>query len=186
MPVYMIRWPNGDIGLAFAANAEKARYQLDQFGEPLNLPIRRLRGDEFAMSLRLHDDFTFEVDEWGEEMADALEWAYPVVTKFRRADMESDNPNPGHDEAMKKAVADERVRVEQARDRGQQSFMDDYVARHPGEPPSKEDIDAITGTTGMTPDKVAKWDEERRKMEVADIPVRKARCRRARRGGDPH
>jgi hypothetical protein len=35
--------------------------------EPLNLPIRRLRGSEFGMTLRLRDDFTFEVGEWGDD-----------------------------------------------------------------------------------------------------------------------
>ena len=186
MAVYMIRWPNGDIGFAFARNAEEARYRFDQFAEPLNLPIRQLRGSEFAVTLRLRDDFTFEVDEWGEEMDDALEWAYPIVTKLRRTDMESDKPNPGYDEALKKAVADERVRVEQVRDRGQQSFLDEYVARHPGEPPSKEDVEAITKMTGMTPEELAKRDEQRRLMEVADIPVRKPQGRREKRGGGTH
>jgi hypothetical protein len=186
MPVYMIRWPNGDVAFAMARNAEEARYRFDQFDEPLNLPIRRLRNDEFVLSLRLRDDFTFEVDQWGDAMDEPLEWAYPIVTKFRRAAWEADPPEAEFDDALRKAIAEERRRVEQVRDRGQQSFLDEYIARHPGKPPSKEDIEAITGLTGMTPEELARWDEKRRQLEVAHIPVRPARRRRGRRGGGPH
>jgi hypothetical protein len=186
MPVYMIRWPNGDIAFAMAQNAEEARYRFDQFDEPLSLPIRRLRNDEFVLSLRLRDDFTFEVDHWGEEMIDAVGWAYPIVTKLQQADAESDTPNPGYDEALRAAVAEERRRVEQVRARGQQSFMDEYVARHPGEPPSKADLAEFAKMAGMTPEELAKWDERRRQLEVEHIPVRPERGRRGRRGGGPH
>jgi hypothetical protein len=40
--------------------------------------------------------------------------------------------------------------------------------------------------TGMTLEQLAKPDDQRRLTEVADIPVRKSRSPRAKRGGEPH
>ena len=135
MPVFMIRWPNGDIAFTSARNKEQARYNFDEFAEPMNLPIRTLKMDDFCISLRMRDDFTFEVDYWGESMADALHWAYPVVARTQERHSSSGSPNeeePAFDSALRHAVREEQSRVKQTRKPGQKSFLLEYVEQHGG------------------------------------------------------
>lgn len=122
MAIYMIRWGNGDVAFTSAQNKDEAAYSFDQLGEPLNLPIRRLKQNEFLLSLKMTDDFVFEVDDWGEEMHEAKCWAYPCV-------MRAIEKHGGDEKLIRAAVKEERTRVRQHRAPGEKPFLHQYVSK---------------------------------------------------------
>jgi len=181
MPVYMIRWPNGDLALASAGSAEEARLTFDEFAEPMNLPMRRLKMEEFAVCLRLRDDFSFEVEQWGEGMLEAMEWAFPLATKAR---LEEDPDEPGDEvdpeawEAnLREAVARERERVVQERGPGQKAFLYEYWERQGIPPVDRAEIEAQAKEWGMSLEEYLFARERHIASEVEGIPVRKGKKR---------
>jgi hypothetical protein len=176
MPVYMIRWPNGDIALAAAGSEEEARLRFDEIGEPMNLPVLRLDAEEFLLSLRLGDDFTFEVEAWGEEFLDALEWAYPLATQ---AQLEEPDGEPGEAAdpgapaaALREAVRRERERVVQERAPGQKAFIHEYWERRGIPPADRAEMEAQAREWGMSLEEYLFARKSQVAAEVEGIPVR--------------
>lgn len=100
MPVYMCRWPNGDLSFVSARNRKNAIVQLDEWGDAEALPLTEV--ENFMVDFRLADDAELELNSLGESAFDAV-WtqAYPVLNAAKSA---------GNEEEIAAAVETERQR----------------------------------------------------------------------------
>jgi hypothetical protein len=80
MPVFMCRWPNGDLSLVSARNREEAIIALDEFDNAELAELRQIR--DFMVDFRLADGGKLELQGFGESCQDEI-WnqAYPVLAK---------------------------------------------------------------------------------------------------------
>jgi hypothetical protein len=78
MPVFMCRWPNGDVSFVFARNKEDAIITLDEFD---NAELAKLvQIGSFMLDFRLTDDGELVFQGFGEDcQAEIMQRAYPVV-----------------------------------------------------------------------------------------------------------
>lgn len=64
MPLYLCRWPNGDVSVVMARNKTDAIIQLDEFDNAEYAEILRL--NEFLVDFRLNDEGRLELAGIGE------------------------------------------------------------------------------------------------------------------------
>jgi len=80
MPVFMCRWPNGDVSFVSARNKEDATIALDEFDNAELATLSKL--DSFMLDFRLGDDGDLVLQGLGEEcQSEIMERAYPVLAK---------------------------------------------------------------------------------------------------------
>lgn len=80
MPVFMCRWPNGDVSFVSARNKEDATIALDEFDNAELATLSKL--DSFMLDFRLGDDGDLVLQSFGEEcQSEIMERAYPVLAK---------------------------------------------------------------------------------------------------------
>jgi hypothetical protein len=104
MPLFMLRWPNGDLSFVQARSKDDACILLDEVGDANGCPMKQLTDDnQFMVHLKLADSGDLEMEGFGELMHDTVyEWAYPILGK-----------EIGRDDIPPEAVEAERTRVEQ-------------------------------------------------------------------------
>ena len=110
MPVYLCRWPNGDLSVVSAANKERAIELLDEIGNAEGSPISVIK--DFMIHFALQDSGELEFESFGEATeGKIMEWGYPMLDD---ALAEVANGSLGKDEranVIRRAVAAERKRV---------------------------------------------------------------------------
>ena len=105
MPLFMVRWENGDLSFVKARSKDDAVILLDEVGDANGHPIRQI-GDEdrFMLNLRLDDSGELEFESFSEVLRDkVMEWGYPILNK----NVSEDGDFP------REAVKAERNRVKQ-------------------------------------------------------------------------
>jgi len=115
MPLYLCRWPNGDCSFVFAANKGEAIERLDEIGNAEGCPLIPIH--EFMAHFCLTDTGEVEFEEFGEVTAEVLfDKAYPILDEAAlnapRTAQTGALTAEGV-EAVRTAVAKERVRVRQ-------------------------------------------------------------------------
>ena len=80
MPVFMCRWPNGDLSFVSARNREDAIIALDELDNAEVAELRQVR--DFMVDFRLTDSGDLELQGFGESCQEDI-WnrAYPVLAK---------------------------------------------------------------------------------------------------------
>ncbi|MEW6488713.1 MAG: hypothetical protein AB1578_12475 [Thermodesulfobacteriota bacterium] len=111
MPVYLCRWPNGDVSLVEAQDPEEASILLDEVGNADEAELHHLA--DLLVSFRLDDEGSLQVDQWGEACRkEVYEVAYPALEAARDAAFHG-GWEPGHrpiPEPLRAAVEHERAR----------------------------------------------------------------------------
>ena len=78
MPLYLCRWPNGDVSVVIAKNKTDAIGELDEFDNADYAEISRL--NEFLIDLRLDDAGRLELAGLGESTEDTImQTAFPEL-----------------------------------------------------------------------------------------------------------
>ena len=114
MPVFVCRWPNGDLSIVVAQNKEEARIRLDEFGNADHAEIFRVK--QFLLDLRLNDLGRLEVSEFGEETVEQImRTAYPLLWKTLISDelLQHKENSPKYRQLVRKAAERERNRMGQ-------------------------------------------------------------------------
>jgi hypothetical protein len=80
MPLFMCRWPNGDVSFVSARDREDAVIALDEFDNAELADLRPVR--DFMVDFRLADSGELELQGFGESCQEEI-WnrAYPVLAK---------------------------------------------------------------------------------------------------------
>jgi hypothetical protein len=80
MPLYAVRWENGDVSFVVAEDIDDAVIKLDEVGDANGHPIKEL-GDDFMLHLRLdHDTGELQFESFGEvSEREIMEFAYPIL-----------------------------------------------------------------------------------------------------------
>jgi hypothetical protein len=112
MPVFMCRWPNGDLSFVSARSKEDAIVMLDEWDNAEVAELKQIQ--DFMVDFRLTDDGELELQAFGERSdEDVWSRAYPVVSEARRAALEEAGDGeiqPKGEERIRKAVEAERER----------------------------------------------------------------------------
>lgn len=79
MPVFMCRWPNGDVSFVSARNREDAIIALDELDNAELAELRQIR--DFMVDFRLANSGELKLQGFGESCQEEI-WnrAYPVLT----------------------------------------------------------------------------------------------------------
>lgn len=113
MPLYLCRWPNGEISIVHARNRADALYLLDEEDNAEGCPIVKLA--DFMVHFSIGDEGNLRLKGFGEGVKDTiLEVAYPLVdAALSRAVRESagDDLTKNGKALVRDAVRKERVRV---------------------------------------------------------------------------
>jgi hypothetical protein len=101
MPIFLCRWPNGDVSIVSARNKEDAIVALDEFDNADHGYISQLK-EQFLVDFRLKDDGRLELSQFGESTLDEImKNAFPELEK-----------TPSEDSAVvRQAVELERMRL---------------------------------------------------------------------------
>lgn len=104
MPIYMCRWPNGDLSFVSAPSKDDAIVMLDEWD---NADVADLQPvDNFMVDFRLTDDGELKLNNLGEDTyADVWQRAYPAIGELRAEPAEAE---------IRAAVAIERGRMAKA------------------------------------------------------------------------
>ena len=82
MPIFMCRWPNGDLSFVSSRSREDAIVLLDEWGNAEEAELRRVQ--DFIVDFRLTDDGELELQVFGENSEDDIRnRAFPVLSKAR-------------------------------------------------------------------------------------------------------
>ena len=112
MPIFMCRWPNGDLSFVFSRSREDAIVLLDEWGNAEEAELRRVQ--DFMVDFRLTDDGDLELQAFGENSEDDI-WnrAFPVVSEaiVNLPATKAGSPTPAGQERIRKAVQAERQRL---------------------------------------------------------------------------
>ena len=80
MPMFMCRWPNGDLSFLSARNKEDAVVMLDEFDNAELADLRQIR--DFMVDFRLTDDGELELQSFGEDcQGEIWDRAYPHLAE---------------------------------------------------------------------------------------------------------
>jgi hypothetical protein len=80
MPMFMCRWPNGDVSFRSARNKEDAIIMLDEWDNAELAALRQIR--DFMVDFRLTDKGELEFQSFGEDCQNEIrERAYPILAK---------------------------------------------------------------------------------------------------------
>jgi hypothetical protein len=86
MPIFLCRWPNGDVSIVSARNKDDAIVALDEFDNADHAYISQLR-EQFLVDFRLNDDGNLELNEFGEStLNEIMEEAFPELEKTQSED----------------------------------------------------------------------------------------------------
>jgi len=103
MPVYMCRWPNGDLSFVSARDKATAIMMLDEWGNAELAELRPVR--DFMADFRLNDEGELELQAFGDATEeDVWEAAYPLLGGA----LSDDHPDA---ETVREAVQEERERL---------------------------------------------------------------------------
>ena len=81
MPIFLCRWPNGDVSIVSARNQDDAIEALDEFDNADHAHISQLR-EQFLVDFRLNDDGHLELNQFGEAtLNEIMEKAFPELEK---------------------------------------------------------------------------------------------------------
>lgn len=112
MPVFLCRWPNGDVSIVAARNKDDAIYELDEFDNADHAQISQLK--EFLVDFRLSDQGDLQLNQFGEgTYHQIMTKAFPELEKTVLSD-ELNRLDEGSDEykaAIRNAVELERKRL---------------------------------------------------------------------------
>jgi hypothetical protein len=84
MPLFMVRWPNGDLSFVKGRNKDDAVVLLDRESDANGCPIKEIKdADEFMVHFRLADSGSLELQTFDEPFQEdvLMPWAYPILTK---------------------------------------------------------------------------------------------------------
>lgn len=112
VPIFMCRWPNGDLSFVSARNKEDAIVMLDEWDNAELAELRQIQ--HFMIDFRLNDDGELDLQAFGERLLDDVwERAYPVLSEARlNAPTDSAGaPTPSGKKVIRKAVQAERERL---------------------------------------------------------------------------
>ena len=106
MPMYMCRWPNGDVSFVTAKDRMTAVMMLDEVGSTTEGQLMPVK--DFMLHLRLQDDGELAFEGLGEKL-EAWLWkeAYPLLHK---AMVQADEDHEG-ERPIREAVIRERQRL---------------------------------------------------------------------------
>ena len=86
MPVFLCRWPNGDVSIVSARNRDDAIVALDEFDNADDAEISQLK-EQFLVDFRLSDDGQLELNQFGESTeGEIMEAAFPELEKTHSED----------------------------------------------------------------------------------------------------
>jgi hypothetical protein len=109
MPVFLCRWPNGDVSIVSARNKDDAVAALDEFDNADHAHISQLK--EFLVDFRLNDEGRLELKQFGEATLDEImEKAFPELDKTLLSD-DLDETSEAYTVAIRQAVELERKRL---------------------------------------------------------------------------
>ena len=112
MPIFMCRWPNGDLSFVASRSREDAIVLLDEWGNAEEAELRRVQ--DFMVDFRLTDDGELELQAFGENSEDDI-WnlAFPVLSKARvnLPTTKAGSLTPAGEEKIRTAVRAERQRL---------------------------------------------------------------------------
>jgi len=84
VPIFMCRWPNGDVSFVSASNKEVAIIMLDEWDNAELAELRQIQ--DFMVHFRLTDDGELDFHTFGESVLDDVwERAYPILAQTREA-----------------------------------------------------------------------------------------------------
>jgi len=112
MPLYLCRWPNGDVSIVMARNRNDASIQLDEFENADYAEISPL--SEFLIDFRLDDEGRLELAELGEGTEDAIMGtAFPELEETLTSDelLALTPESPEYQKKLREAVQRERERL---------------------------------------------------------------------------
>ena len=85
MPVFLCRWPNGDLSIVAAKNREEAIIRLDEFGNADDADI--FQTSDFVVDFKLNHQGKLELSEFGEATYEGImEKGYPLLWKSLTSD----------------------------------------------------------------------------------------------------
>ena len=112
MPVFLCRWPNGDVSIVAARNKDDAIVILDEFANADEADIYQLK--EFLVDFRLANDGSLELSQFGGGTYDEImKKAFPELDKtFMSDELHGLNEHSqAYKSAIRTAVASERKRL---------------------------------------------------------------------------
>jgi len=112
MPVFLCRWPNGDISIVAARNKNDAISELDEFDNADHAQIYQL--NDFLVDFRLGDEGDLELNQFGEGTYDQImRKAFPELEKTILSDQLDSlkERSKEHKAAIRSAVELERKRL---------------------------------------------------------------------------
>ena len=112
MPLYLCRWPNGDVSIVNAKNKTQAIIRLDEFDNAECAEISRLH--EFLIDFRLNDEGRLEMTQLGEATEDVImERAFPDLEEALSSDEFAalDPQSEQYRKKLREAVEGERKRL---------------------------------------------------------------------------
>jgi hypothetical protein len=112
VPMFMCRWPNGDLSFVSARSKDDAVILLDEWDDAESAELRQIQ--DFMVDFRLTDDGNLEFNDFGERILnDIWERAYPVLLQTRLATPTDDagELTPDGHERIREAVQAERQRL---------------------------------------------------------------------------
>ena len=114
MPVFLCRWPNGDISIVAARNKDDAIEKLDEFGNADHADLFQL--PDFMIDFTLKDDGSLELGDpgFGERtLNQIMEKAYPELEETLMSDEleRVQQGTPEYQTVIRRAVEAERNRL---------------------------------------------------------------------------
>src|SRR5687767_10619782 len=109
MPIFLCRWPNGEVSIVSAANKNDAIVALDEFDNADHAYISQM--PEFLVDFGLNDEGRLELNQFGEGTLDAImEKAFPELNKTVLSE-DFDETSEAYKTAVRQAVEVERKRL---------------------------------------------------------------------------
>ena len=110
--MYLCRWPNGDVSLVEAEDAQEASILLDEVGNADEAELHHLA--DLLVSFGLDDEGSLQVEQWGEACRkEVYEVAYPALEAARDAAFHG-----GWEPGVRPIPEPLRAAVEHERERG--------------------------------------------------------------------
>src|SRR5262249_37218443 len=109
VPIFMCRWPNGDLSFVSARNQEDAIIMLDEWDNAELAELRQIQ--DFMVDFRLMEDGQLELQAFGEQAWDVIwEKAYPVLSEARQnaPTNSAGEVTPSGEDMIRKAVETEK------------------------------------------------------------------------------
>jgi hypothetical protein len=135
MPLYLCRWPNGDLSAVSAANKEDAVFLLDEVGSAQSEYLSPCPAFmvHFALTEKCEPDFVdflsevLEVEGFGEECTDRIWRAYPELVAAASAVNDADVQRTDDD---RQALVDAALKLERERVPGPPDMSPEEDAEH--------------------------------------------------------